>query len=88
MGFGQLSIKHKIRRIDIRFIPMISYFSALLYFTGSYELNQEMRFTAKKLNYKLNEYGLFDEHDNQIIVLSEQDIFHKLNIPYLNPENR
>ena len=88
MGFGQLDPKFKIRRIDIRFIPMISYFYALLYFTGSYELNREMRSRAKKLDYKLNEYGLFDSKDHQIIVLSEQEIFHKLNMEYLNPDNR
>jgi DNA polymerase/3'-5' exonuclease PolX len=88
MGFGQLNKKYKIRRIDIRFIPMISYFPALLYFTGSYELNQLMRYKAKKLNYKLNEYGLFDSKGQQIIVLSEQEIFHKLNMEYLTPDNR
>ena len=88
MGFGQLNKKYKIRRIDIRFIPMISYFPALLYFTGSYELNQLMRYKAKKLNYKLNEYGLFDSKGKQIIVLSEQEIFHKLNMEYLTPDNR
>lgn len=88
MGFGQLTPMNKIRRVDIRFIPIISYFPALLYFTGSYELNQRMRYRAKKLNYKLNEYGLYDTNDNQIIVLSEQEIFHKLNMEYLTPNNR
>jgi len=88
MGFGQLTSKHKIRRVDIRFIPMISYFTALLYFTGSYQLNQEMRSRAKKLGYKLNEYGLYDDNNNQIILLSEQEIFHKLNMEYLQPNER
>jgi DNA polymerase/3'-5' exonuclease PolX len=89
MGFGRLSSKHQIRRIDIRLIPMISYFPALLYFTGSYELNQEMRIQAKKLGYKLNEYGLYDNRtDEMIIVLSEQEMFSKLGMTYLDTSNR
>ena len=85
MGFGRLDTKHPIRRIDIRLIPMISYYPALLYFTGSYELNQEMRQKAKQLGYKLNEYGLYDlnNNDEPIYVLSEQEIFKKLDMIYL-----
>jgi ribosomal protein S13 len=102
MGFGispQLNLKskaldrfkpkNKIRRVDIRLIPMISYFPALLYFTGSYELNQEMRTIAKKLGYKLNEYGLYKLNTNEMIdILSEQDMFLKLNMNYLEPNKR
>lgn len=87
MGFCRLDNEHKIRRIDIRFIPMESYFSALLYFTGSYENNQTMRLQAKKLGYKLNEYGLY-KNDEMLFVLSEQEIFHKLKIEYLIPDKR
>jgi DNA polymerase/3'-5' exonuclease PolX len=89
MGFGQLNKKLPIRRIDIRLIPMISYFPALLYFTGSYEFNQEMRSQAKKLGYKLNEYGLYDNRtDEMIVVLSEQEMFTKLGMDYLSPNER
>jgi len=88
MGFCRLTPEYKIRRIDIRFIPMISYFSALLYFTGPYDFNQEMRRKAKKINYKLNEYGLYDDKKEIIITLSEQEIFKLLNMKYLNPSNR
>jgi len=89
MGFGQLNQKLPIRRVDIRLIPMISYFSALLYFTGSYEFNQEMRSQAKKLGFKLNEYGLYDNRtDEMIIILSEQEMFSKLGMNYLSPEQR
>jgi DNA polymerase/3'-5' exonuclease PolX len=91
MGFGKYSGKTqgKIRRVDIRLIPMISYFPALLYFTGSYELNQKMRFNAKKLGYKLNEYGLYDlKTDEMIVVTSEQEIFELLKMNYLMPKER
>jgi len=95
MGFGRYmgktpsNNKQKIRRVDIRLIPMISYFPALLYFTGSYELNQRMRLNAKKLGYKLNEYGLYDlKTDEMIVVTSEQEIFEILKMNYLMPNQR
>ena len=87
MGFCRLNDKSKIRRIDIRFIPMESYFTALLYFTGSFENNKIMRKQAKKLGYKLNEYGLY-KNDEMLFVLSEQEIFHKLKMDYLSPNKR
>ena len=88
MGFGRLYHNSKIRRIDIRFIPLISYYTALLYFTGPYELNKVMRYQAKKLGYKLNEYELTDQTNNQIIIESEQDIFQRLKLEYIQPTNR
>ena len=93
MGFSKLPRK-KVRRIDIRFVPFEYYPAALLYFTGSYELNTQMRQIAKTLGYKLNEYGLFklkkDEtySDKPVKVKSEKDIFKKLKLDYLEPHER
>ena len=86
MGFCKLKNK-EVRRIDIRFVPFQSYYSALLYFTGSYQLNQEMRQIAKKLGYKLNEYGLY-KNKKLIKVNSEKDIFDKLKMKYKEPKYR
>ena len=47
MGMCQLSKRHPVRRIDIRFIPYSSLASAMLYFTGSGEFNKNMRTFAK-----------------------------------------
>lgn len=89
MGFARLNEKTPIRRIDIRLIPMISYFPALLYFTGSNNFNQEMRAKAKRLGWKLNEYGLYDIETNEMTtVMSEQDIFSILQMNYVDPEER
>jgi DNA polymerase/3'-5' exonuclease PolX len=79
--------KFPIRRIDIRFIPLISWFPATLYFTGSKENNQKMRNIAKKLGYKLNEYGLY-KNNKMIYVESEEEIFKLLGIKYLEPQER
>lgn len=87
MGFS----KYKdcpVRRIDIRFIPYESYHSALLYFTGSFELNKKMRNIAKTMNLKLSEYGLFKENGKKIKTKSEEAIFKKLNMVYIEPKLR
>lgn len=89
MGFGRLNNKTPIRRVDIRLIPIESYFSALIYFTGSYYFNQEMRLQAKKLGYKLNEYGLFDNRTYDMLpIFSEQELFDILNMKYIPPNER
>jgi DNA polymerase/3'-5' exonuclease PolX len=76
-----------IRRIDIRFIPFLSWYPGILYFTGSKNLNLAMRNKAKKLGYKLNEYGLFKGNKN-IYVESEEEIFNLLGMKYLEPQER
>ena len=86
MGFSKFD-NNPVRRIDIRFVPFQSYYSALLYFTGSFQLNREMRQVAKKLGYKLNEYGLY-KNKKLIKVNSEKDIFDKLKLKYQEPKYR
>ena len=87
MGFSKL-LDHPPRRIDIRFVSYDSYPTALLYFTGSKEINTKMREIAKKKGYKLSEYGLFDKDGKPFKVNSERDIFHKLDMEYLPPSLR
>uniref|UniRef100_A0A6C0LUF2 DNA polymerase beta n=1 Tax=viral metagenome TaxID=1070528 RepID=A0A6C0LUF2_9ZZZZ len=91
MGFSKFK-SNPIRRIDIRFIPYNSIYTALLYFTGPYELNTEMRIKAEKRGMILNEYGLykFDKDGEKISVKinSEADVFEKLGMKYLTPIER
>jgi DNA polymerase beta len=86
MGYIQLQGK-PVRRIDVRFVSQEDWPAALLYFTGSGELNKIMRSNAKKMGYKLNEYGLW-KNDKRIKIESERDIFKKLNMDYLPPSER
>lgn len=85
---GICNVNNMLHRIDIRYIPFDSYYPAILYFTGSKELNTKMRQIAITLNYSLNEYGLYDENNREIIVNSESEIFEKLGMEYLSPELR
>jgi DNA polymerase/3'-5' exonuclease PolX len=87
MGFCKYK-ENPVRRIDIRFVPYESFNSALLYFTGSADLNKEMRKIAKKKNLKLSEYGLFKENGDKLEVKSERDIFDILGLEYLHPRLR
>ena len=93
MGFSKYK-NYPIRRIDIRYIPYNSLPTAILYFTGPYELNTVMRTEAKKRGMILNEYGLYildgDENDARtpVKITSEADVFEMLGMDYLTPEER
>lgn len=87
MGFSKYK-DNKVRRIDIRFIPYDSFYSALLYFTGSTEFNKRLRIIAKEMKLKLSEYGLFKENGEKIPIESEYDIFKILKVEYLPPRLR
>jgi len=89
MGLCKLNPDLPVRRIDIRFIPQESYYTAILYFTGSGQFNKRMRGVANSLGYTLNEYQLTRLSDNsKINITREKDVFDALNMEYQNPENR
>lgn len=93
MGFCQYSEgkkKFPIRRIDMIYVPYDSFYAALLHFTGSGSFNEKIRSLAKELGYKLNEFGLFKlkNGETKIKISSEKDIFEKLGLEYIPPENR
>lgn len=72
---------------DLRVVPQKSFGSALLYFTGSKEVNVEMRKISIKKGLKLNEYGLF-KGDKMVAGRTEEEIFRELGIHYMEPELR
>jgi DNA polymerase/3'-5' exonuclease PolX len=96
MGFCQLTKKHNVRRIDIRYMPYNSYYSALLYFTGSGDFNKKMRMIAISNGYLLNEYGLYRVYKRKdgtkvkkmIRIRSEKNIFDILGMKYVDPQYR
>ena len=79
-------------RIDIRYIKYESFAPALLYFTGSGELNRKMRELANTQGYTINEYGVYKYVDkkkgDEIRVKTEKDIFDLIGMKYLNPIER
>jgi len=80
-------------QVDIRFVPLESYGSAVLHFTGSGEFNVVMRARAKAKGYLLNEYGLFRRGANGtqgklVASKTEQEIFGALGYPFIEPKER
>ena len=72
---------------DLRIVTDKEFPFALNYFTGSMEHNTEMRGLAKKRNWKLNEYGLFDG-EKEIPCKDEEGIYKALGLQYIPPELR
>ncbi len=73
--------------IDLRVVPEESYGAGLNYFTGSKDHNVALREIAIKKGWKLNEYGLFDGK-KQIAGKTEEEIYKKLGLNYIEPELR
>lgn len=73
--------------VDMRCSNIQQFPFMLLYFTGSKENNINMRAKAKSLGLKLNEYGLFNG-DKLIECKNEKEIYEKLNMKYLEPNER
>jgi len=72
---------------DIRTVSDDQYPYALHHFTGSKEHNTAMRSMAKKIDIKMNEYGLFK--DKALIKCkSEEEIFKVFGMDYIPPELR
>jgi DNA polymerase (family 10) len=79
---------------DLRVVSDAEFPFALAYFTGSKEHNIVMRQRAIQRGLRLNEYGLFkskeETRDPKLLVSckSEEEIFEKLDLPYIEPELR
>jgi DNA 3'-phosphatase len=88
MGILKLGENMNARRIDIRLVEGEVWSYALLYFTGSKELNVIMRTEALKRNLTMNEYGMVDRDGKQYPANTEEDIFTYLGMTYLPPTQR
>ena len=79
---------------DLRVVSDAEFPFALAYFTGSKEHNIVMRQRAIQRGLRLNEYGLFqsqeETRDPKLLVpcKTEEEIFAKLDLPYVEPEIR
>jgi len=92
MGVSKLTKRSIPRRLDIIASSFNEYPFQILYFTGSKEVNIQMRNIALKYGYSLSQYGLKDKKTNKYLDLTqfknEKDIFDFLRIEYLTPEQR
>lgn len=84
-----ISMGKHIIKIDVFTTTKANYPFALLHFTGSKDFTIRVRAQAKRLGYKLSQYGLFDANGRRISGLkSERAILKKINITYKQPSER
>jgi len=72
---------------DLRVVSPEQFHYALAHFTGSKEHNTALRQRAKKMGFKLNEYGLFSAAGT-LPAHCEGDLFTGLGLAYIPPELR
>ena len=72
---------------DLRVLPPESFGAALQYFTGDKYHNVQLRESAIKQGYKLNEYGLY-KGDKVVAGKTEEEIYNKLGFEIMSPEMR
>jgi DNA polymerase/3'-5' exonuclease PolX len=77
----------KVRQCDILISAKSEYVAALTYFTGSREFCIMLRNQARRLGYRLNQKGLY-YNGVALLLKSEQELFKKLQLDYVQPENR
>jgi DNA polymerase (family X) len=76
-------------QVDVRLLDKNSFGAALLYFTGSKEHNVALRGRANDMAWTLNEYALTTIKGGRAIAgKTEEEIYAKLNLPYIEPELR
>jgi DNA polymerase (family X) len=73
---------------DLRLVTPAQRGAAMQYFTGSKAHNIALRDRALARGWKLNEYGLFDEHEQPIAGATEEDIYQALGLAFIEPELR
>ena len=80
---------------DLRVLDDDSFGSALQYFTGSQAHNVVLRERAKRMGFKISEYGLFQvdktgksKKEKRVAGKNEEEIYRHLNLSYIPPEIR
>lgn len=84
-------LKHYVRQIDILYVPREEYWPSMLYFTGDWGFNEVMRGHARRKGYRLSQHGLYQFIGKKLKLIptvTEQDIFKKLELPYMEPSER
>ena len=76
-------------QVDVRLLEKKSFGAALLYFTGSKAHNVALRGRANEMGWTLNEYALTTLKAAKVVASqTEQDIYSKLKLAYIEPELR
>jgi DNA polymerase beta len=90
MGLVRLDSRHPVRHVDIRLIPKVSEVYGRFYFTSGRDFNQMVRQHAKKMGYRLNEYGLYDLRTGKAVegLATEEMVMDKIGLGYIPMSKR
>jgi hypothetical protein len=90
MGLVWLDSHHPVRHVDIRLIPKVSEVYGRFYFTSGRDFNQMVRQHAKKMGYRLNEYGLYDLRTGKAMegLATEEMVMDKIGLGYIPMSKR
>ena len=90
-GKGKAKVFVELRNgidVDLLVVPEESFGSAAQYFTGSKDHNISLRNLALSMNFRLNEWGLYNKKGRRIAGFDEQGIYENLQLQYIPPEIR
>jgi DNA polymerase (family 10) len=90
-GKGKAKVFVELRNgidVDLLVVPEESFGSAAQYFTGNKDHNISLRNLAISMNFRLNEWGLYNKKGKRIAGFDEQDIYENLQLQYIPPEVR
>ena len=90
-GKGKAKVFVELRNgidVDLLVVPEESFGSAAQYFTGSKDHNISLRNLAISMNFRLNEWGLYNKKGRRIAGFDEQGIYENLQLQYIPPEIR
>tara|TARA_Y100000034_G_scaffold107665_1_gene137413 strand:- start:1729 stop:3237 length:1509 start_codon:yes stop_codon:yes gene_type:complete len=88
-GKSKLTLNNKGVQIDIVAVPSEVFGAGLMYMTGPSGYNIAYRIRAKKMGYKLSQYGLFDRESGKLVAgKTERSIYEALDKKYKKPEER
>ncbi|HME18742.1 MAG TPA: DNA polymerase/3'-5' exonuclease PolX [Nitrososphaerales archaeon] len=75
-------------QVDVRLFTIEEYGAALVYFTGSKDHDIALRSIAARKGWKLNEYGLFTKEGVRLAGATEEEVYRRLGLEYIQPELR
>jgi DNA polymerase (family 10) len=76
-------------QVDLRVVPRESFGAAMQYFTGSKAHNVKLRERAVARKLKVNEYGVFQEGEEQPLAgQTEESVYEALGLVWIPPELR
>ncbi|MDH4227721.1 MAG: DNA polymerase/3'-5' exonuclease PolX [Deltaproteobacteria bacterium] len=89
-GEKKAAVRLKNRlQVDLRVVDKDEFGAALQYFTGSKSHNVALRDRAKRMGFKINEYGVFSEKTGKKVAgADEKGVYEKVGLCWIEPELR